>query len=135
MNKKGFTLVEILLVLVILGTLAAMVFPRLTGRSEQSRIVAAQVDINSNIATALKLFELDNGFFPTTKHGIESLVLKPGSSPVPQQWKGPYLEKMPRDPWGRKYLYKNPSSHGMDYDLYSLGKNKKEDSDDITNWE
>ena len=135
MNKKGFTLVEILLVLVILGTLAAMVFPRLTGRSEQSRIVAAQVDINSNIATALKLFELDNGFFPTSKQGIESLVQKPSSSPVPQQWKGPYLEKMPRDPWGRTYLFKNPSSHGMDYDLYSTGKNIKDDSDDITNWE
>jgi len=135
MNKKGFTLIEILLVLVILGALAAMVLPRLSGRSEQAKVTAAKVDINSNIATALKLYELDNGMFPTTEQGLMALMVKPTRSPVPRNWSGPYLERLPRDPWGRTYIYKFPGTHGFDYDLFSLGRNDKDDDSNITNWE
>lgn len=133
--KKGFTLIEILLVVVILGTLAAMVFPRLTGRSEQAKITAARADIDGNIATALKLFELDNGFFPTTEQGLDALLRKPDKSPTPKNWNGPYLEKQAVDPWGRNYVYKCPGTHGFDYDLYSLGRDDKENETDITNWQ
>jgi len=134
-SRKGFTLVEILLVVVIIGALAAMVFPRLTGRSEQAKVAAAKLDITSNIATALKLYELDNGFFPTTEQGLNALLQKPASSPAPQNWNGPYLEKRPIDPWGREYIYKQPGEHGFDYDLYSLGRNDKDDETNISNWE
>jgi len=134
MNKRAFTLVEVLLVLVILVTIAAMVFPRVTGRSEQAKVMSAKVDINGNISTALKMFELDNGFFPTTDQGLDALVSKPSKPPTPDNWNGPYLERLPLDPWGRPYLYKCPGTHGFDYDLYSLGRNNKEDETDITNW-
>ena len=135
MTKKGFTLIEVLLVVVILGALAAMVFPRLTGRSEQAKISAAKMDITSNIATALKLYELDNGFFPTTEQGLKALMVKPGSSPAPRNWNGPYIERSPVDPWNRPYEYKCPGTHGFDYDLYSLGPDDSDDDANITNWE
>lgn len=133
-NKKGFTLIEILLVLVILATIAAMVFPRLTGRSEKAKMMAAKIDIDSNISTALKLFELDNGNFPTTEQGLAALVEKPALPPAPTNWNGPYLEKLPIDPWGRPYLYRCPGTHGLDYDLYSLGRDDKENENNISNW-
>jgi general secretion pathway protein G len=118
-RKKGFTLIEIMLVVIIIGTLVAMVMPRLAGRSQQARVTAAQADINANIATALKLYELDNGTFPTTEEGLQALMTKPASA---RNWNGPYLEKKPLDPWGREYKYKSPGEHRqMDYDLYSLG--------------
>ena len=135
MKKNGFTLIEILLVLVILGSLAAMVFPRLTGRSEQAKITAAKVDINSNIATGLKMFELDNGFFPTTEQGLKALQIKPTAPPIPKNYNGPYIEKPPLDPWNRPYIYKCPGTHGLDYDLYSLGRDDKEGKNTINNWE
>jgi general secretion pathway protein G len=136
-NQKGFSLIEILLVVIIMGTLSAMVVPRLMGRSDQARTAAAQADINVNIATALKLYELDNGFFPSTDQGLDSLMAQPSSDPVPQNWNGPYLERMPIDPWGRPYQYASPGVHRPhDYDLYSLGKSPADDKkdDDITNW-
>ncbi len=135
MRTKGMTLIEILLVLVILGTIAAMVFPRLTGRSEQAKVMAAKADIDGNLSTALKLFELDNGFFPTTEQSLDALMTKPTKSPVPRNWNGPYLDKPPLDPWGRPYLYRFPGTHGLDYDLYSLGRDNKENDSDITNWQ
>ncbi len=137
-SEQGFSLIEILLVVIIMATLSAMVVPRLMGRSDQARTAAARSDINVNIPTALKLYELDNGFFPTTAQGLEALARKPASSPTPQNWNGPYLEKMPVDPWGRPYQYSAPGVHRPhDYDLYSLGKNPGEDAgdDDIVNWE
>ena len=133
-NQKGFTLIEILLVVVIIGALAAMVVPRLAGRSEQAKITIARVDIDANISSALKLYELDNGSFPNTSQGLEALLRRPVLPPVPSNWNGPYLEKEPVDPWGRKYQYQYPASHGVNYDLYSLGPNEKEDKDNINNW-
>jgi general secretion pathway protein G len=122
-----------MLVVIIIGALAAMVMPRLTGRGEQARVTAAQTDISANIATGLKLYELDNGEFPSTSDGLNALLVKPASA---NNWKGPYLEKKPIDPWNREYKYKCPGDHRpQDYDLYSLGKDGIESSDDVKNWD
>ena len=131
----GFTLIEIMLVVIIIGALAAMVIPRLTGRSEQAKRVAAKADIESNLATALKLYELDNGNFPTTSQGLEALLKKPATSPSAPNWNGPYIEKKPIDPWGNPYEYRSPGENRPDYDLFSKGKDKSSDEDDVTNWE
>ena len=130
--KKGFTLIELMLVVIIIGALVAMVMPRLTGRSEQARIAAAKADIQANIATALKLYELDNGCFPTTEQGLGALLTNSASV---NNWNGPYLEKKPIDPWGGEYKYKSPGEHRVDYDLYSVGKDGTEGEDDVKNWE
>ncbi|MCU0666234.1 MAG: type II secretion system major pseudopilin GspG [Candidatus Omnitrophica bacterium] len=138
MNKKkqeGFTLIEILLVVIIISSLSAMVLPRLVGRSEQAKTAACKADITVNLATALKLYELDNGSFPTTEQNLIALMIKPTISPVPENWNGPYLERRPADPWGKEYLYKSPGEHRPDYDLWSLGKDGKESKDDISNWQ
>jgi general secretion pathway protein G len=129
---KSFTLIELMLVVIIIGALVAMVFPRLAGRGRQARIAAAKADIQVNIATALKLYELDNGVFPTTEEGLTALLKKPASA---ANWNGPYLERKPLDPWGREYNYVSPGKHRSDYDLYSLGRDGEESDDDITNWE
>jgi len=130
---RGFTLVELMLVVIIIGALVAMVLPRLAGRSEQARESASRADIKANIATALKLYELDNGCFPSTDEGLKALLQKPSSA---KNWKGPYLERTPIDPWGKEYQYKSPGSHReYDYDLYSFGRDGAESDDDITNWE
>lgn len=136
-GPEGFTLVEIITVVIILGTLLAMVIPRLAGRSDQARIAAGKTDVLTNIPTALKLYELDNGFFPTTEQGLNALYRKSSSEPVPKNWNGPYLDRIPVDPWGRLYQYESPGAHRThDYDLWSVGKNPKEDmaDDDIANW-
>ncbi|OGX26404.1 MAG: type II secretion system protein GspG [Omnitrophica WOR_2 bacterium RIFCSPHIGHO2_02_FULL_45_21] len=133
MKRQGFTLIELMLVVIIIGALVAMVMPRLTGRGEQARAQAAKADIQANIATALKLYELDNGSFPATDEGLNGLFNKPASA---ANWNGPYLERKPIDPWGREYKYKSPGEHRSgDYDLYSLGKDGVESADDIKNWE
>ncbi|MBN1586609.1 MAG: type II secretion system major pseudopilin GspG [Candidatus Omnitrophica bacterium] len=128
----GFTLVELMLVVIIIGSLVAMVLPRFTGRSEQARKQVAAADINSNISVALKLYEMDNGSFPSSSEGLEALLKKPASGAA--SWSGPYLEKSPVDPWGQAYKYVYPGTH-KDYDLYSLGKDGVASADDITNWE
>jgi len=131
--KGGFTLVELMLVVIIIGVLVAMVMPRLSGRSEEARVGVAKADIDLNIATALKLYELDNGVFPTTEEGLNALKTAPSSA---KNWKGPYLEKKPIDPWGKEYQYKSPGTHRtQDYDLYSLGRDGVESADDVINWE
>ena len=132
--KLGFTLVEIMLVVIIIGALAAMIVPRLSGRSEQARTAVAKADIQTNIATALKMYELDNGMFPTTAQGLQALREKPSSSPVPRNWQGPYLEREPIDPWENPYVYVSPGTHRADYDLYSKGKDPNASNGYITNW-
>lgn len=131
-----FTLIELMIVVVIIAALAAAVAPRLTGRAEQSRIAIATADIELNIANALKLYELDNGHFPTTEQGLEALLTRPGSDPRPLNWQGPYLEKQPIDPWGNRYQYRQPGSHNPHgYDLFSVGPDGVAGTeDDVANW-
>ncbi|OGQ48392.1 MAG: type II secretion system protein GspG [Deltaproteobacteria bacterium RIFCSPLOWO2_02_FULL_46_8] len=136
MNKKGFTLIEILLVVAIISALAAMVVPRLTGRSEKAKMTAARADIRANIATGLKMYEIDMGTFPTTAEGLEALFQAPSSGSNSSQWNGPYLTNKPVDPWGRPYKYKSPGTHNPNgYDLFSVGRDGVESNDDIGNWD
>lgn len=128
-NRKGFTLVELMLVVIIIGILVAMVMPRMAGRTEQARVAAARADIDANLSTALDMYEADNGKYPDS---LDSLFENKESAP---HWKGPYLKKRPLDPWGNAYIYKFPGTHG-DYDLYSGGKDGAEGGgDDVTSWE
>ena len=132
-RRSGFTLIELMLVVIIIGALSAMVLPRLVGRSEQARVSATRADIKANIATALKLYELDNGTFPSTEEGLNALLTAPSTA---VNWSGPYLESNPIDSWGKEYQYESPGTHHpQGYDLYSFGKDGKEGSDDIANWD
>jgi general secretion pathway protein G len=133
-KKNGFTLIEIMLVVIIIGALAAMVIPRMSGRSEQAKVAVAKADIDANIATALKMYELDNGMFPSTGQGLMALRQKPATSPAANNWQGPYLDKDPVDPWGVPYTYVSPGAHRPDYDISSKGKDQESAQDDINNW-
>ncbi len=135
-NVKGFTMIEIMLVVIIIGILAAMVLPNLSGRSEDARRSAAKADIDANLSAAIDLFEMDNGKYPTTEQGLNALLTNPFGGEE-GKWKGPYLKKkkVPLDPWGREYVYKSPGDHNTsDYDLSSLGSDGVESEDDIKNW-
>jgi len=133
---QGFTLIELMIVVVIIVALASMVVPRLSGRTEQAKKAVAKADISSNISMALKLYELDNGNFPTTEQGLNTLVSGPSSASASGNWNGPYLETIPLDPWGNAYKYKSPGTvNKATYDLFSAGKDGTEGTDDdITNW-
>jgi general secretion pathway protein G len=135
LSRAGFTLVEIMLVVIIIGALAAMIIPRLSGRGEEAKAKVAKSDIDANLATALKLYELDNGSFPTTAQGLDALRVKSTTNPLPQNWNGPYVEKEPVDPWGRAYIYASPGEHRSDYDLSSKGKDATSDKGEISNWQ
>ncbi len=136
MKKSGFTLIELMLVVIIISVLVALVVPRLVGRSQEARFAAAQAQIEAHLATALDLYELDNGIYPSTEQGLAALRKMPPSPPSPPNWKGPYIKKTPKDPWGNPYSYISPGTHNLhDYDLFSYGADGIESSDDIVNWE
>lgn len=119
-KRSGFTLIEIMVVIVIMGIMAALVVPRVMGSTDQARSAAAKADISS-IMTALKLYKLDNMRYPTNAQGLNALVNKPSVAPIPNNYKpGGYLEKLPKDPWGNDYQYQNPGKHG-EIDIYTYG--------------
>lgn len=136
-NQNAFTLIEIMLVVIILGVLVAMVVPNLAGRGEQARRAAAAADIESNLSTALDLYEFDNGRYPTTEQGLAALMAKPVIAPEASNWNGPYLKKkkIPKDPWGKEYIYVCPGANNPEgYDLSSAGKDGIQSADDVVNW-
>ncbi len=124
----GFTLIELMVVIVILGILAGLVLPRFMGRTEEAKKTKARLQIE-NLEGALKLYKLDTGTYPTTEQGLEALVQKPSTGAVPKNWReGGYLEKakVPEDPWGRPYVYMSPGIKNRDFDLKSLGADGEE---------
>lgn len=136
-RNRGFTLIEIMVVIVILGVLAALVVPKVMSRPDEARMVAARQDIAS-LMQALKLYRLDNRRYPTTEQGLAALVTKPTLAPIPEGWKnGGYVEHLPQDPWGKPYQYLSPGLRG-EIDVFSFGADGVaggEGSDaDIGNW-
>lgn len=115
---SGFTLIELMVVLLIIGVLAALIVPNVLDRADDARATAAKTDVN-NLMQALKLYKLDNQRYPTSEQGLQALLTKPSSAPVPANWKS-YLDKLPNDPWGRAYLYLNPGIKG-EIDVMSFG--------------
>lgn len=137
-KQRGFTLIEVMIVVVILGVLAAYIVPKIMGRPDEARIVAAKQGIAS-ITQALKMYRLDNLRYPTTEQGLQALVQRPSIAPAPSNWKGNgYLERLPNDPWGQPYQYLQPGLHG-EIDVMSLGADGApggEGNDaDIGSWE
>ncbi len=137
-RTEGFTLIEILVVITILGILAALIVPRVMDRPDQARATAARADIAA-IVGALKLYKLDNGTYPSTDQGLAALVKKPERGDIPRNWKaGGYLDKLPVDPWGTEYQYLNPGIRG-EVDVYSLGADRKPGGEgvdaDIGSWQ
>ena len=139
-NRSGFTLIEVLVVVFILGILAALVAPKMLGRTDDAKIAETKLQIK-NLETAIKLYKLDNGIFPTTDQGLEALEKKPSAEPIPKKYKEDgYLEKtsIPKDSWGNPYIYVTPGTHG-DFDIISYGADGKPGGEgkdaDIKSWE
>lgn len=137
-RQKGFTLIEIMVVVVIIGLLATLVLPRVLGRQEQAQIEKAKADIQA-LSSALKLYKLDNYNYPSTQQGLEALRREPGGDPPANNWKqGGYIERLPTDPWGNPYQYLSPGQHG-EYDIWSYGSDGKpggqDAAADIGNWD
>ena len=136
-KQQGFTLIEIIVVVVIIGILATFVAPKFMGKTDTARITKAKSDILS-LESALDLYKLDNYTYPTTDQGLEALISVPTSDPMPTNWqKGGYIKKLQKDPWQRDYLYLSPGEHG-EVDIYSLGADGVEGGEDsnadIGNW-
>ncbi len=131
--QAGFTLIEVMVVIIILGLLAAIVMPRLVGQTDDARYKQAKIQMRI-LEDALKRYKLENGRFPTTAQGLQALVQKPSSSPIPRNWPtGGYLDKpeVPLDPWGNEFIYISPGQHGPDYDMISLGADGLEGGEDV----
>lgn len=137
-REAGFTLVEILIVIVILALLAGIIVPKMTGAPEKARVAKAKVQIKQ-LEASLNMFKIDSGFFPTTEQGLEALVEKPTVGEIPKNYrKGGYIKKIPNDPWGSEYIYLAPGEHD-EFDLISYGRDGEEGGEegtaDINNWE
>ena len=139
-NRGGFTLIEIMVVIVILAMLAALVGPKLMGRTDDAKVKTTRIQLKG-LESALKLYKLDNGSYPSTEQGLDALVAKPSVGVIPKSYKdGGYLDSksVPKDAWGNDYLYVSPGEHG-DYDLFSYGSDGVKGGDgknaDITNWD
>lgn len=137
---RGFTLIEIMVVITILGILAALIVPRVVGRTDDARITAAKQDIGA-IMQALKLYRLDNGRYPTTEQGLRALIERPSTDPQPTNWKqGGYLERssIPKDPWGKEYQFLSPGLRG-EIDVFSFGRDGQSGGEgpdgDIGSWQ
>jgi len=137
-TQGGFTLIEIMVVVVILGILAALVVPQVMSRPEQAKVTVAKGDIKA-VAAALDMYKLDNFAYPSTQQGLEALVNKPSGNPQPKNWnRDGYLKRLPKDPWGNEYQYLSPGTHGQ-FDLYSFGADGKPGGSDLNadigNWD
>ncbi|MBA4725508.1 MAG: type II secretion system major pseudopilin GspG [Pseudomonas sp.] len=137
-TQGGFTLIEIMVVVVILGILAALVVPQVMSRPDQAKVTVAKGDIKA-IAAALDMYKLDNFAYPSTQQGLEALVKKPSGSPQPKNWnRDGYLKRLPKDPWGNDYQYLSPGTQGQ-FDLYSFGADGKPGGSDLNadigNWD
>lgn len=135
-RARGFTLIEMMVVMLIIGIMAAMVVPNLLSRGEEAKVTAAKADISS-IMQALKMYKLDNSRYPSTDQGLQALVVKPSNGPTANGWKG-YLDKIPKDPWGNQYQYLSPGVHG-EIDVFSYGADGQPGGSgndaDIGSWE
>ncbi len=136
--QRGFTLIEIMVVVVILGILAALVVPQVMNRPDQAKVTVAKGDIKA-IGAALDMYKLDNYTYPSTQQGLDALVTKPGGNPQPKNWnRDGYLKRVPKDPWGNDYQYLSPGTQGP-YDLYSFGADGKQGGSDLNadigNWD
>ncbi|MEB0208515.1 type II secretion system major pseudopilin GspG [Pseudomonas sp. CCC3.1] len=137
-TQRGFTLIEIMVVVVIIGVLGAIVVPQFMSRPDQAKVTAAHTDIQA-ISTALEMYRLDTFNYPSTQQGLEALVSRPSGTPVAKNWNPQgYLKNVPVDPWGTPYQYLNPGTHSAGYDLFSLGSDGvlggEEHAADIGNW-
>jgi general secretion pathway protein G len=140
-SESGFSLIELMIVIVILGLLASMLVPKIMDRPDEARVTKAKMDIRA-VESALKLYKLDNGFYPTTEQGLRALMAKSESKPSPRNFRsGGYLDanEVPQDPWGHDFLYRSPGDSGRDYEIISLGADGSEGgsgvSSDIKSWE
>ncbi len=140
-RTSGFSLIELMIVVVILGLLAGLLVPRIMDRPEEARVTKAKTDIRT-IESALRFYRLDNGFYPSTEQGLQALIREPESSPVPRNWsQGGYLEasSVPKDPWGHEYIYRSPGEGDRDYEIISLGADGQEGgtgyNQEIRSWE
>lgn len=131
---EGFTLIELMMVVIIIGIIAAIAVPRMAGRQKRAKMVAAQATIKS-VSTALDSFELDVGRFPDTEEGLLALLERPPALAPEDEWSGPYMRDIPLDPWNREFIYKYPGEYSVDYDLVSRGPDGKEATeDDVTSY-
>lgn len=137
MKEKGFTLIELMVVVVILGVLASIIVPNVISRPDDAKVVKAQQDIMA-LESALEMYKLDNGFYPSTDQGLQALVTRPSGDPNPEFWRdGGYIKVLRKDPWNRDYIYLNPGVRG-EVDIFSLGRDGQPDGEgfdsDIGNW-